>query len=86
MPPTDYNELILTELRGLRTEVTQGFSEIHQRVTAIETHTQPFFETDGGKDKLRRDIDELKSVKWTFYGIVLAITGGFHALLHKIGL
>ena len=79
------SNLILEELRGLRSEVTDGFSELKQRTTAVETHVVPFFETDGGLDKINEKINGLSRTKWYAMGGI-ATMGGLHVLLKKLGL
>jgi len=78
------NEIILGELRGLRTEVTQGFSETKQRITAIETNTEPFFEKDGGRQTMQESIDDLKKTKYVVLGGAGVLTTLGHWLLHKL--
>jgi hypothetical protein len=79
------SNLILEELRGLRSEVTDGFSELKQRTTAVETHVVPFFENDGGLDKIQQQIDGLSRTKWYAMGGIASM-GGLHFLLKRLGL
>ncbi len=80
------NDLILSEIQGMRQELNEGFSETKQRITAIETHTDPFFETDGGKDKIQEQLDDLKRSKWMVLGGAGVLTSLGHYILHKLGI
>ena len=78
------SSLILEELRGLRTEVNDGFSETKQRLAVVETQIVPFFETDGGRDKIQAEIAELRDHKWYSLGFIGAITLVGHYIAHKV--
>lgn len=80
--PDPVNEIILDELRGLRTEVRVGFSETMQRLTALESVTVPFFANDGEKVKMNDDIDSLKKGKYVVLGGAGVLTTLGHFLLH----
>lgn len=80
------SNLILEELRGLRTEVTDGFSETKQRLTAVETQIAPFFANDGEKAKMQDEIDKLKQIKWYGIGFIGALSLAGNYLMRKIGL
>lgn len=82
LPDHQVNEIILHELRGLREEVREGFSETKQRLTAIESVTEPFFANDGEKVKIQDDIDGLKKAKYAVLGGAGILTTAGHFLLH----
>jgi hypothetical protein len=54
-------------------------------VTAIETHTEPFFANQGGLANMQKDIDSLKRTKYMVLGGAGVLTTAGHWLLHKIG-
>jgi hypothetical protein len=88
----DNNELILARLSEIhadigdfRTETTANFQRLGERATALETQVVPFFENDGGLDKVREDIESLKRVKWYSLGAIGSM-GGLHFILKKLGL
>jgi hypothetical protein len=90
---SEANDLILDRLNQIhndlgefRTETTRNFSEYGQRVTALETQVEPFFENDGGRSKMQDQIDSLNRVRWYGMGVMAAITTGSHWILHKIGI
>ena len=85
LPADQVNEIILDELRGLRTEVREGFSETLQRITAVEAVTKPFFENEGGKEKMQDEINELKKSKWMIVGGAGALSGVFHWIVKHLG-
>lgn len=85
MPSDQVSEIILDELRGLRTEVREGFSETKQRLTAIESVTEPFFDNEGGRVKMQEDIDSLKKTKYAVIGGAGVITTAGHYILHLLG-
>jgi hypothetical protein len=78
------NDLILSEIQGMRKELNEGFTETKQRITAIETNTTPFFETDGGKDKIQEQLDDLKKSKWMVMGGAGVLSGTITGLVHTI--
>lgn len=80
------NNIILEEIRGLRTQVTEGFEETKQRLTAVETTIRPFFEQDGDKDKLEARVTSLENTKWYGLGFIGAVSLAGHWLAHKLGL
>lgn len=77
--------MILDELRGLRTEVRDGFSETKQRITAIESVTDPFFANDGELEKMQDEIDGLKRTKYMVYGGAGVLTTLTHWIFHRFG-
>lgn len=79
----DINEIILDEIRGLRTQVTEGFEETKQRLTAVETTIKPFFETDGEKAQMLEDIADLQKTKWYGLGFVGAVSLFGHWIAHR---
>lgn len=90
--PDSVNDIILEELRGIRSDVKdfrsdvqEGFSETKQRLTALETVTEPFFANEGGKSKIQEDIDGLKRSKYMVLGGAGAITTLGHYILHFFG-
>jgi uncharacterized coiled-coil DUF342 family protein len=86
MPDININELILNELRDTRKEMNEGFTELRQRSTALETNVIPFFQTDGDLDKIQNDIKELNKSKWIVLGGAGALSGLLHTLLKKLGI
>lgn len=93
MPARTVNDIILHELRELRTdissmrtEMTTGFSETTQRVSVIETHTEPFFANGGGLAGVQKDIDGLKRTKYMVLGGAGVLTTAGHWVLHKLGI
>jgi len=93
MPIKNVNDIILHELRELRTDIgdmrkdmNTGFSEATQRVTAIETHTEPFFANQGGLASMQQDIDSLKRSKYMMLGGIGVLTTASHWVLHKLGI
>jgi len=86
MSDVNINELILIELRDARKEINEGFTELRQRSTALETNVVPFFETDGGMDKMKKEISDLKKVKWVAIGGAGVISGLLHTVFKKLGI
>jgi len=91
MAVSKINDLILQELRELRSDVgtvraemNKGFSETTQRVSVIETHTEPFFANDGGLSVMQTDINGLKNFKYKMLGAMAAITFGANWALRKL--
>ena len=82
--PDQVNDIILDELRGLRTEVREGFTETLQRITAVEAVTKPFFENDGGKQKMESEIQDLKKSKYVVLGGAGVLSTMAHYFLHWV--
>lgn len=80
------SDLILTEIQSMRKEMNDGFSETKQRIAIIETHTSPFFETDGGLQQIHENLEELKRAKWVFLGGAGVLSGLIHAVTKKLGI
>lgn len=83
--PSESFDLILEELRDLRADMNDGFKEVLQRTTAVETHTEPFFANGGGLAIVQRDIEGLKRTKYMVVGAAGVLTTAGHWLLHKLG-
>lgn len=79
------SELILSELQALRKDVNNGFLETKQRLTAVETVTEPFFANDGGLSLIHEDINDLKRTKYYGLGFVAAGSVAINWLLRKFG-
>lgn len=77
------NDVILIELRGMRQDLNAGFMDTKQRLTAIETQTEPFFETAGGLQQLHENLDSLKRTQYYALGGVGVLTTLGHWLLRK---
>jgi len=82
----EINELILDEVRTMRKEMNDGFTEVKQRITAVETQTEPFFETEGGREKMQGQIDDLRRSKWMVLGGAGVLAGSIHTILKKLGI
>lgn len=80
------SELILSELQALRKDVNNGFLETKQRLTAVETVTEPFFANDGGLSVIHSDINDLKRTKYYGLGFVAAVTVGIDWVFRKFGI
>jgi hypothetical protein len=61
----DIQELILSELRDLRKETSEGFSELLQRTTKLETQIEPL-------QHLEPRVNELEHAKWKATGVLAA--------------
>ena len=82
----DLSELILTEIRDTRKELNEGFTELRQRSTALETTIEPFFEQGGDKDQIEAEISSLQKTKYYALGGAGVLTTLGHWLLHKFNL
>lgn len=80
------SNLILTEIRDMRRDMSDGFSDLKQRTTAIETTITPFFANDGEKKQMQNEIDKLRQTKWYGLGFIGAVSLVGHYVAHKLGL
>ena len=80
----EISTVILTELQGLRKDVTDGFSETKQRLTAIETQTDPFFANDGGLSAIKSDIADIQKTKYYVLGGAGVLTAFGNWFMHKM--
>lgn len=90
---SDTNDLILNTLQQLhsdlsdfRTETSQNFLDLKPRVSAVEAQIHPFFETDGGREKMQDQIDSLNKARWYGVGVIAGLTTIGHYILHKLGI
>ena len=70
----------------MRRDMSEGFSDLKQRTTAIETTITPFFANDGEKKHMQNEIESLKQTKWYGLGFIAAISMAGHYIAHKLGL
>lgn len=75
----DNLELILTEIRDLRSDTNTGFSNLLQRMSVQETKLAA---TDKTVDELKPKVEHLQHREWKQSGVLLAAAAAFEPLMH----